>query len=53
MGGLPAGKYAVMVDPDGTFYKPGEKLVTYPGQQGSLKQDWTLYTDQQAIPSAE
>jgi hypothetical protein len=53
MGGLPAGKYVVMVDPGASFYKSGERLVKYPGPNGSKKQNWTVSTNQNAIPSLE
>jgi hypothetical protein len=51
MGGLPAGKYVVMVDPGASYYMQGERLVDYPGPEGSKKQDWTIYTDQIALPT--
>jgi hypothetical protein len=53
MGELPAGKYMVQVDPGESFYMPGVWLVNYPGGGGSVKQDWTLSTDQTASPSVE
>jgi len=53
MGSLPAGKYVVMVDPGASSYKQGERLVEYPGPQGSKRQNWTISTDQNAIPSLE
>jgi hypothetical protein len=53
MGGLPAGKYVVMVDPGASYYMQGETLVKYPGRAGSTKQDWTLTTSKPAIPSLQ
>jgi hypothetical protein len=53
MGDLPAGKYVVMVDSGASFYKSGERLVEYPGRSGSKRQNWTISTNQNAIPSLE
>jgi hypothetical protein len=53
MGDHPAGKYVVLVNPGASFYKPGERLVKYPGPSGSKKQNWTISTNQNAIPSLE
>ena len=53
MGDLPAGKYVIMVDPGASDYMQGERLVEYPGPGGSKKQDWTISTEQIAIPSLE
>ena len=53
MGDLPAGKYVVMVDPGASGYMQGERLVEYPGPGGSKRQDWTISTEQVAIPSRE
>src|SRR5262249_6329254 len=53
MGDLPAGKYVVQVDPGGSEYGGGERVVSYPGNGGSVNQDWTLYLGRGAIPSGE
>jgi len=53
MGGLPAGKYVVMVDPGASYYMQGERLVEYPGPGGSKRQNWTVSTEQIAMPSLE
>jgi hypothetical protein len=53
MGDLPAGKYVVQVDPGGSEYGGGERIVSYPGNGGSVNQDWTLYLGRGAIPSGE
>jgi hypothetical protein len=53
MGDLPAGKYVVMVDPGASGYMQGERLIEYPGPGGSKKQNWTISTEQIAIPSLE
>jgi hypothetical protein len=53
MDALPAGKYVVMVDPGGSFYMTGERLVNWPGPGGSVEQDWTVSTEQMAVPSLE
>ncbi len=53
MGNHPAGKYVVLVNPGTSFYKSGERLVKYPGPNGSKKQNWTISTNQNAIPSLE
>ena len=53
MGDLPAGKYVVQVDPGGSEYGGGERVVSYPGSGGSVNQDWTLYLGRGAIPSGE
>ena len=53
MGDLPAGKYVVMVDPGASDYMQGERLIEYPGPGGSKRQDWTISTEQIAIPSLE
>ena len=53
MGDLPAGKYAVMIDPGASGYMQGERLIEYPGPGGSKRQDWTISTEQIAIPSLE
>ena len=53
MGDLPAGKYVIMVDPGASDYMQGERLIEYPGPGGSKKQDWTISTEQIAIPSLE
>lgn len=53
MGDLPAGKYLVQVDPGGSSYMTGERLVDYPGRGGSAKQNWTVSTDQTAVPALE
>jgi hypothetical protein len=53
MGDLPAGKYLVLVDPGESFYMLGERLVKYPGPSGSVKQNWTVSTEQTAIPTLD
>jgi hypothetical protein len=53
MGALPAGKYVVMVDPGASSYMPGERLVDYPGPEGSKEQNWTVSTEQVAQPILE
>ena len=53
MGDLPAGKYVVQVDPGGSEYGGGERVVSYPGNGGSVNQDWTMYLGRGAIPSEE
>jgi hypothetical protein len=53
MGDLPAGKYVVMVDPGASDYMQGERLIEYPGPGGSKRQNWTISTEQIAIPSLE
>jgi hypothetical protein len=53
MADLPAGKYVVMVDPGASYYMQGERLIEYPGREGSKKQNWTISTEQVAIPSLE
>jgi hypothetical protein len=53
MGDLPAGKYVVQVDPGGSEYGGGERVVSYSGNGGSVNQDWTLYMGRGAIPSEE
>ena len=53
MGDLPAGKYVVQVDPGGSEYGGGERVVSYSGNGGSVNQDWTLYLGRGAIPSEE
>jgi hypothetical protein len=51
MGDLPAEKYVVEVDPGGSEYGGGERVVSYPGNGGSVNQDWTMYLRRGAIPS--
>jgi hypothetical protein len=53
MGDLPGGKYVVMVDPGASGYMQGERLIEYPGPGGSKRQNWTISTEQIAIPSLE
>ncbi len=53
MGDLPAGKYVIQVDPGGSEYGGGERVVSYSGNGGSVNQDWTLYLGRGAIPSEE
>jgi hypothetical protein len=53
MGDLPAGKYVIMVDPGASDYMQGERLIEYPGPGGRKRQDWTISTEQIAIPSLE
>ena len=53
MGDLTAGKYVVMVDPGASGYMQGERLIEYPGPGGSKRQNWTISTEQIAIPSLE
>jgi hypothetical protein len=53
MGDLPAGKYVIMVDPGASDYMQGERLIEYPGPGGSKRQNWTISTEQIAIPSLE
>ncbi len=50
---LPAGKYVIQVDPGGSEYGGGERVVSYSGNGGSVNQDWTLYLGRGAIPSEE
>ncbi|MGA8058220.1 MAG: hypothetical protein WB999_08250 [Candidatus Binataceae bacterium] len=53
MGDLPAGKYVVMVDPGASGYMQGERLIEYPGPGSRKRQNWTISTEQIAIPSLE
>ena len=53
MGDLPAGKYVVMVDPGASGYMQGERLIQYPGPGSRKRQNWTISTEQIAIPSLE
>ncbi len=53
MGDLPAGKYVVMVDPSASGYMQGERLIEYPGPGSRKRQNWTISTEQIAIPSLE
>lgn len=53
MGDLPAGKYLVQVDPGGSMYMTGERLVDYPGRSGSVRQNWTLSTGRTALPTLQ
>jgi len=53
MGGLPAGKYVVMVDPGASYYMQGETLIKYPGREGSTRQNWTLSVGKPPVPSLE
>ena len=53
MGDLPAGKYVVQVDPGASYLMTGERLIQYPGRDGSAEQDWTLSTSKPAIPSLQ
>jgi hypothetical protein len=53
MGDLPAGKYVVMVDPAASDYMQGERLIEYPGPGRRKRQNWTISTEQIAIPSLE
>ena len=53
MGDLPTGKYVVMVDPGASGYMQGERLIEYPRPGGSKRQNWTISTEQIAIPPLE
>jgi hypothetical protein len=53
MGGLPAGRYVVEVDPGASYLMQGETLIKYPGPEGSTKQNWTLSTGKPPIPSLD
>jgi hypothetical protein len=53
MGDLPAGKYVVMVNPGTSGYMPGERLIEYPGREGSKEQNWTISTMRIANPQTE
>ncbi|MFZ0680793.1 hypothetical protein [Candidatus Binatus sp.] len=53
MGDLPAGKYLIQVDPGGSMYMTGERLVDYPGRSGSVRQNWTLSTGRTALPTLQ
>jgi len=53
MGDLPAEKYVVMVDPGASGYMQGERLIEYPGPGSRKRQNWTIFTEQIAIPSLE
>jgi hypothetical protein len=53
MGGLPAGKYVVIVDPGTSGYMQGERLIEYPGSEGSKEQNWTISMQRPANPQTE
>jgi hypothetical protein len=53
MGALPAGKYAVIVDPGASGYMSGERLIEYPGREGSKEQNWTISMERPANPQTE
>jgi hypothetical protein len=53
MGGLPAGKYVVIVDSGSSGYMQGQRLIEYPGPEGSKEQNWTISMQRPANPQTE
>ena len=53
MQSLPAAFYVIQVDPGDSDYQSGVRIIQYPAQNASVRQNWTLSMLQSAVPSKE